>query len=389
MVERAGGSVTAAKRVRVGVLGLGAVAQSVHLPLLARRSDLFEVGAIADASRSTVDAVGDRFAIPTASRHVSLEAMLAAGGLDGLLVLTTGSHAPASLAALDAGLAVLCEKPLAFTLAEADGLAAHPSAARLLLGYMKQYDPAVRRAASILRDASLRIRSIEVTVLHPTGSSQMARARLLPPSGDIPPEQVAAWSEETRRLRAVALGDAAAAEIGAIYSELILGSLIHELSVVRSLAGEVGRVDGADWWAADVAPGSVAFSGRLAGGTGGARVAMQWHYLPDFPAYREEVRVHHERGFVSLVFPSPYWLHAPTRMVSTSLDGGAEVVERFRSTDEAFEAELEAFHALATRGERPLAGVAEGRADIVTCQRIAARLAQGRGMPVAGEAGTS
>ena len=36
------------KRIRVGLVGAGAVASSVHLPILTRRSDLYEVVAIAD-----------------------------------------------------------------------------------------------------------------------------------------------------------------------------------------------------------------------------------------------------------------------------------------------------------------------------------------------------
>ena len=97
--------------------------------------------------------------------------------------------------------------------------------------------------------------------------------------------------------------------------------MIHELSVLHALAGDLEHIDTADSWAADASPGSVAFTGRL---PGGARVSMAWHYLPDYPAYREEVRVHHEGGSVSLVFPSPYLLHAPTRLVSTRLDGATE-----------------------------------------------------------------
>ena len=157
------------------MVGLGAVAQAVHLPLLARRPDLFLIHAIADASPSTVTAIGDRYAVPPAARHPSLEAMLAAGAIDGVLVLTTGSHGAAALVVLDAGVAVLCEKPLAFTLAEADRLAAHPAADRLLLGYMKQYDPAVRRAAAVLREGAA-IRAVDVTVLHPTGEPARPRA---------------------------------------------------------------------------------------------------------------------------------------------------------------------------------------------------------------------
>ncbi len=36
------------ERVRVGVVGLGAVAQAVHRPILARRADLFEPVASCD-----------------------------------------------------------------------------------------------------------------------------------------------------------------------------------------------------------------------------------------------------------------------------------------------------------------------------------------------------
>jgi myo-inositol 2-dehydrogenase / D-chiro-inositol 1-dehydrogenase len=53
---------------------------------------------------------------------------------------------------------------------------------------------------------------------------------------------------------------------------------------------------------------------------------------------------------------------------------------------EAFEEELLAFHRLVTEGAPTAAGIAEGRADIVTCQRIVRRLADGRGIELAGEA---
>ncbi|HEV2896224.1 MAG TPA: gfo/Idh/MocA family oxidoreductase, partial [Actinomycetota bacterium] len=58
-----------------------------------------------------------------------------------------------------------------------------------------------------------------------------------------------------------------------------------------------------------------------------------------------------------------------------------------RSTVEAFEQELVAFHRLVTDGRPVAAGIAEGRADIVTCQRIVGRLAERGGVELAGEAG--
>src|SRR3954447_2371205 len=56
-------------RIRVGVAGLGAVAQAVHLPLLARHEDVFEIAAIADLSPSLRTALGERYRVPPAARH--------------------------------------------------------------------------------------------------------------------------------------------------------------------------------------------------------------------------------------------------------------------------------------------------------------------------------
>ena len=66
-------------RIRIGVAGLGAVAQSVHLPLLQRRWDLFELVAVADLSPSSVSAVGEQFGVDAPHRYASLTAMLLPG----------------------------------------------------------------------------------------------------------------------------------------------------------------------------------------------------------------------------------------------------------------------------------------------------------------------
>lgn len=55
---------TSGRRIRVGVVGLGAVAQSVHLPLIARRWDLFELTAVADLSPSLVAEIGAQYGVP-------------------------------------------------------------------------------------------------------------------------------------------------------------------------------------------------------------------------------------------------------------------------------------------------------------------------------------
>ncbi|HEX7148337.1 MAG TPA: Gfo/Idh/MocA family oxidoreductase [Actinomycetota bacterium] len=372
-------------RVRLGLVGLGVVAQAVHLPLLRNRRDLFEVMAVCDLSAERAARVAERFGLRAAGRFRSAEELLDSGRVEAVLVLTSGSHGQVAGAALDRGLPTLCEKPLAYTLAEADTLErlSAKEGTPLQLGYMKLYDPAVRRASRKLAAARPALRAVEVTVLHPSGASQLAHATLEPPPGDVPAATLAALGDETARLQERALGPEAPAELRHLYTEVLLGSLVHDLAVVRHLAGELERVDHADLWP-EGSWSSVAAEGVLAGGV---RLSLRWHYLDRYPAYREEIRVHHEQGSITLAFPSPYLLNAPTVLTVTDLDGDVARSREDRSTVEAFEQELVAFHRLVTHGQPAAAGIAEGRADIVTCQRIVGRLAERRGVELAGEAG--
>jgi len=373
------------RRVRLGVVGLGTVAQAVHLPLVTRRRDLFEVTAVCDLSAELAEQVTGRFGLGQASRHRSVEGLLDGGRVDALLLLTSGSHGAVAAAALGRGLPVLCEKPLAYTLAEADTLASLAGARqpRLQLGYMKLHDPAVRRALRELTGGQAALRAVEVTVLHPSEAGQLAHAGVIEPGpADVPPATVEMLRLETARLQECALGPAPA-ELRRLYTEVALGSLVHDLAVVRLLAGDPERVDHADAWPPGRWPPSVAVDALL---PGGVRLTVRWHYLDRYPAYREEVRLYHEEGSVALAFPSPYLLHAPTVLTVTGRDGDAVRVCEHRSTVEAFEEQLAAFHRLVTEGAPPAAGVAEGRADILTCQRIVKRLAARRGIELGGEA---
>ncbi len=378
-------------RIRVGVAGLGAVAQSVHLPLLGRLTDTFEISALADLSPSLLAALGSRYGVAPERRVEGVAALLALDGLDGVVLLTSGSHGTPALAALERGLAILCEKPLATTLGEADALAASPVADRLLLGYMKAFDPAVVEARRIALDdaATLgELRAIHVTILHPTSESQLAFAHLLPPAGDVDPAVIGPLRAEAERLVQAAIGAAAAPEIGGLYSDILLGSIVHELSVIRTVTGDPSslEIDHVDVWPDGVWPPSLLVAGHL---PSGVRVTIAWHFLDRYPSYREDVRFHHRGGSLELTFPAPYRLHQPTLL---TVETGADETRRrtmFDSIGEAFEEELLAFARLVRNGEPPRTGIADGRADIVTCQRIAAAWAARRGIPIGGEAATA
>jgi predicted dehydrogenase len=372
-------------RIRVAVAGLGAVAQTVHLPLLARRWDLFEVVAVSDLSPGLRDAVGEQYGVPPQSRYADVEQMLAGADADATMLLTSGSHGAAALGSLSAGMPVFCEKPLAYTVAEANELAAVEAAAdgpALLLAYMKERDDAVARLEDLLAAVD-DIRAVEVRVLHPSSPSQLAFANLRPPPVDVPPEQGERLRAADDQLLDAALGAGTTERFRRLYDTVVVGSMVHDISLVRRLFGGLTEVDDVRVWPDHVFPPSVEVSGSL---PGGARARLAWHYLEDYPAYRETVDVHHARGSLQVTFGTPYLLNAPTELELVESAPGGEVRSTYRSKGEAFENELVEFHRMVTEGSAPLSGIGHGRADIITSQRIMARLAAQEGIDIGGEA---
>jgi predicted dehydrogenase len=376
----------------VAVAGLGTIAQTIHLPLLERLSDRFELTALAEVSPALLHRVGERYGVAAGRRFPDVEALLAHGGFDALLLLTSGSHVPAAAVALRRGHAVLAEKPLGYAhkeLAELTGLGGGgPDAGRLMVGYMKQYDPAAQRLAGLLEQAggAAAVHAVDITVLHPSAGAQLDFARLPPPAGDIPAATLAALRAAAAEPLRAALGERPDPAVATLYS-ITMNSICHELSLIRLFAGAPATVDHAALWpalgAGDGDPPSVELSGTL---PAGGRYGIRWLYQPDYPAYRETVAVHHATGSAELVFPSPYQLNAPTLLAETG--GRNENWQRteYRSPTGGFENELVAFHQLVTRGAPPLSGVREAAADITFAQQAVRCLAARQGLELDGEA---
>ena len=99
--------------VRVGVIGVGAISQIAHLPVLATRDDVEIVG-ICDNDGPKARALADRFDVRNVFEDI--EDLLRHGRPDAVVVTTPNLlHEVHAATALSAGAAVLCERPLAMT----------------------------------------------------------------------------------------------------------------------------------------------------------------------------------------------------------------------------------------------------------------------------------
>lgn len=139
--------------MRVGVVGVGRHATGNLYPNLAPAG--LELVATCARHRERAQAAATRWGAAHAFDGVA--EMLAAVELDGVVVcVPPGSYAEVVTACLDAGTPVFCEKPGAASSDEARALGAL-SAARgvpVVVGYMKRFAPAYRKAREIVRSGA-------------------------------------------------------------------------------------------------------------------------------------------------------------------------------------------------------------------------------------------
>jgi Oxidoreductase family, NAD-binding Rossmann fold len=348
------------------------IAQAMHLPYLHELRDRFVLTAIAEPSAVVRAALRERFGIER--DFPDWQTMLEASELDAVLVASpAATHAEIVLAALDRGLHVFCEKPLAITLADIDRLVeARDRAGRVVqVGYMKRHDPAVARALSELPESADRLRYVTIVVNDPEWVPYFLPGDILR-GDDVPAEVIEATrrSESEQVEEAVGRGDP---EACFAFSDGYLGSLVHHVNIVNGFLERMGEplpahvVDGA-WWNAGR---SVAGYCELANG---ARWDSAWIQLLDTREYRESIQLFFDTSVRSLTFPSPWLKMSPTVYERQDAADYANAVSRYRSFEEAFRRELVHFHDCCVDGIACLTPPEQARVDteLLTAMFLAA-----------------
>ena len=133
-----------AKKVRVGVIGTGGIANAAHLPGYAQIPDECEIAALCDIDGEALRKTAEKY--PQATQTFDdYRKLLEMDDLDAVSVCTPNyaHHGPA-VAALKAGKHVLCEKPIAMNAREAEEMVATARKEKKILqvGYMSRFSPA-------------------------------------------------------------------------------------------------------------------------------------------------------------------------------------------------------------------------------------------------------
>lgn len=349
------------RQTRIGVIGCGLIAQVMHLPHLKELHELFEVVALCDVSPGTLKYVGDYCGVT--KRFPDYRDLLKEP-LDAVAIFSADSHGQVITDALKAGKHVFAEKPMCFTLHEADEiLAAHKKAGTVcMITYMKRYDPGFRYALPLVQKLK-DLQAIHITILHPSEGNQIGHhdVRRFP---DVPAKAQKQLRTEQDALIREVIGDFTPLE-RRVFANNLLSTLVHDINVLRALSGDPAEVLFTDVWA-----GGEGMLTCLRYATG-VRAIISLQYLPDLANYVETVAYYAKAGRVRLVFPSPFFRNMPTPVVVEGMENGKPFEKQVNaSMQEAFKEELLHFAECVQTGKTPITTPEEAKGDVALLHKI-------------------
>jgi predicted dehydrogenase len=133
--------------LKIAIVGLGQAAHNTHIPALGSLKDRFKIVAACDPDAVVREKA--KASLPAATIYSDLAELLSQETLAAVNICSPpDGHADDVRQALAAGLHVFCEKPVAMSLAEADGMLAASDAAGRVLAVNGQFpDMAIHQAA--------------------------------------------------------------------------------------------------------------------------------------------------------------------------------------------------------------------------------------------------
>lgn len=344
-----------ASPIRLGVVGCGSIAQVQHLPNLATLREAFEVTIVCDRSPSLVEAVAKTFHV---SNYVTDYRQLLASDVEAVLLCHTDPKTEVAVATFNAGKHVFVEKPLCYSLQEADAIiaAAKRSGKVGQVGYMKVYDPAfelAQREVQLMNDT----RFVQVNHLHLDNSlhlSQFSIQRF----DDIPASAI----DEVNAARGVAVLDA----IGKVAPDVerafftLSGSMIHDLYGLRVMLGVPSVVVSTEIWN----------NGRaittMLEYSNGARCVATWVDLQNLWDFKETLEIYGDNKRVIVSYPTGFarGILSTVTIQGIDEDGTTYRKEPAVAWESAFRRELRYFHKCITQGAPTRTSVESARDDI-------------------------
>ncbi|MBV7332056.1 Gfo/Idh/MocA family oxidoreductase [Chloroflexi bacterium TSY] len=165
--------------LRIGFVDLGNIATKRHLTPYTEIPDV-KIAALCDLDEEALANTSRKYGVPESHCYVDFHDMIANAELDAVEVCTPNHfHAAPTIAALEAGKHVLCQKPMATTIKDAEKMVTAAEQSRRKLGviYMQRFRTPTMHGAKIIHEGLIgRPTSIRARTAHAGG----LRARVGP-----------------------------------------------------------------------------------------------------------------------------------------------------------------------------------------------------------------
>ncbi len=350
------------KPIKVGVAGLGMVAQIMHLRYLKELED-FEIAAVCDISKSLCDYIGDAFGV--SGRYTDAAEMIEKEDLDAIFILTF-YHSEIAIAAARKGIHVFCEKPVAFSVKECDEMikAKNRAGTVFMIGYMKRFDEAFLQGMKIFSEMkkSRDLRMIHVHDACFANELALKTMHSIVSFDDVAPGMRRVMSRLMEKRIDEALGGAPKFVRNAYRMLLETGS--HDITVLRGAFGDPKKIINTEIWPkGNWFVSTLDYGGDVRCVFDVARTARGWG--------DEHITAYGMTRTASVVFPIPFNQNEPTIVRVTDMEGDATVArEIVPSYAESFRNELLHFADCIRKKKTPLTSLEEGRLDTILMQNM-------------------
>ena len=338
------------RKLKVGVIGCGQVAQIVWLPYI-HELDEYDIVAISDISLKLLDYYGNLYGVKKCYRD--WHELINDKEVEAVIVLNS-NHTEVCIEAAKAGKHILVEKPLCENIRQAEEIekAVTENNVLLMVGEMKRYDSGYKYARNLIQNMKgLRmIRSRDVCDGLAASQPEIYESRR---RTDV--EQ--SVKEKINQNFNQGLKEVTGELSENLYFRLLLAG-VHDIDILRAAFGEPEKVSYSDIWDdGNMLMAEFDYGNHVKAIFEVGYTNQKW--------FDEELTAYGLDQTITVKFPHPYIRNCPTIIkIIENKDGRIEEREVSVAFDEAFRNELLNFYQCVIENKQPETNIEEGKKDI-------------------------
>lgn len=358
--------------IRLGIIGLGEVAQLMHLPIIHDLDKDYEITAVSDVSPSLVEFIAKKYHV--AESYTNPHQLLESENIDAVLILSPDQyHGEHISRALKNGKHVFVEKPVTLCseeLAEVIELKKSYPHLIVMVGFMRRYEGTFLKAKEILEKEPKKTQYLRFRDIILEGPFFIGQTRPIFYPDDISDEVIAESEAKKKAQLDSGIGVTATEEQRTTY-QMMTGLGCHSFSAVRELFGVPKKILSVTTAAkGEQVVVVMEFDGFIA-----IYELINNQQVVQFDA---SIEIFQGDRKVLIKYETPYIRHQPTT-VEVVESTATETKTTIYGPDfkDSFHTELEVFAQCIATGEEPKTTLEDGMEDLKIFEEIVALMGEG------------